>query len=323
MSLLVINPGLATTVQDLGRRGYREWGVPVGGSFDGGSAALANALLGNPLDCAVLELTLFGGIYEARVPLALALAGAPMAASIQAGGTASRPLAVPQSLSLVPGERLVLGGTAAGARTYLAVRGGWQTSAVLGSRSREVRLKPGDVMAAAPGETPARRPAEAFWENPGATPLRVIDGPDAVLAGDFERWVRGPFRVATRASRMGLRLEGPPLEVDAPAARISAPVAPGAVQVAGGQAIILGVAGGTVGGYPHVAHLITADLDRVGQLRPGDIIALERVSLAEARALDRSRRRTRSERLRRLATLAGADRTRSNRAEPFGVNTQG
>ena len=72
--LLVINPGLAAMVQDLGRVGYREWGVPVGGAFDRGSAALANALLGNPSGCAVLELTLIGGVFEAQAPLGLALA---------------------------------------------------------------------------------------------------------------------------------------------------------------------------------------------------------------------------------------------------------
>src|SRR5271167_477824 len=100
MGLLVINPGVSATVQDLGRTGYREWGVPIGGAFDRGSAALANALLGNSPDCAVLELTLFGGVYEARKPLALALAGAPMAASIVVAGSPPRPLAVPQSLML-------------------------------------------------------------------------------------------------------------------------------------------------------------------------------------------------------------------------------
>src|SRR5947199_6696034 len=100
MGLVVINPGVSATVQDQGRAGYREWGIPIGGAFDRGSAALANALLGNAPGCAVLELTLFGGIYEARIPLALALAGAPMAAAIEGAGEGNRPrpLVVPQSL---------------------------------------------------------------------------------------------------------------------------------------------------------------------------------------------------------------------------------
>src|SRR5262245_37379595 len=108
MGLVVINPGLATTVQALRRAGYRTFGVPVGGAFDRGSAALANALLANPPECALLELTLFGGVYEAAVPLALALAGAPMAASITGSDGPPRELVVPQSFSMGAGERLAL-----------------------------------------------------------------------------------------------------------------------------------------------------------------------------------------------------------------------
>ena len=81
---------------------------------------------------------------------------------------------------------------------------------------------------------------------------------------------------------MGLRLQGDPVEVSSPPDRLSAPVAPGAIQIAGGQLIVLGVACGTMGGYPHVAQLISADLDRLGQLRPGDAITFRRVALGEA-----------------------------------------
>src|SRR5262249_5732244 len=84
VGLIVVDPGWSTTVQDAGRPGFREWGVPPGGAFDRGSAGLANAMVGNPLngDCAVLELTLVGGVYQAACPLAMALAGAPMEAKV-------------------------------------------------------------------------------------------------------------------------------------------------------------------------------------------------------------------------------------------------
>jgi antagonist of KipI len=304
MSLVVINPGLSTTIQDLGRTGYREFGVPVGGPFDRGSAALANALLGNPPECAVLELTLFGGLYEAAAPLALALSGAPLAASISGPGPPPRPLVVPQSFAVAVGERLALGGAAAGARSYLAVKGGWRTPLLLGSRSRETRLEPGDILDAAPGSAPARHPADPVWQSPAQTPLRIVDGPDAALAVDLLAWTQARFRVSSQANRMGVRLEGPPLRVEAPADRISTPVAPGAVQIAGGQAIILGVACGTVGGYPNVAHLIAADLDRAGQLRAGDIVTLQRIALEDARRIDREHRRSQTDRLRRVRLLA-------------------
>ena len=125
--LRVIDPGLSTTVQDAGRPGYRERGVSPGGAFDRGSADLANALLGNFADCAVLELTLNGGVYEAAGPLALAMAGAPMEAKVVGPEGIEQSLRIPLCWSLLEGERLILGRTREGARTYLAVRGGWQT----------------------------------------------------------------------------------------------------------------------------------------------------------------------------------------------------
>ena len=143
MALLVIRPGLSTTVQDRGRFGYRGFGVPVGGAFDRGSLDLANALLGNEPDAAALEMTLVGGTYRAEVTLAIALAGAPMSATVRAATGSDRTLVVPQATTLKAGEELVIGGSPFGARTYLAVRGGWQTALVLASRSSETRLEPG------------------------------------------------------------------------------------------------------------------------------------------------------------------------------------
>jgi biotin-dependent carboxylase-like uncharacterized protein len=308
MGLIVIDPGLSTTVQDLGRPGYREWGVPPGGAFDRGAAGLANALAGNEVDCAVLELTLVGGTYEADGPLALAIAGAPMEARIFAPDGSEHLLDMPLSASMRPGERLVLGRAIEGARTYLAVRGGWQTRVRLGSRSSEERLRAGDVLPAAPGSIPTRRPALSLWSPPAAEPFRVVDGPDAVPDDpSFDgpsSWADRQFRIGSRSDRMGLRLEGEPVAVSAPPGRLSTPVAAGAVQVAGGQLIVLGVAGGTMGGYPHVAHVISADLDRLGQLRPGDGIRFRRVGLDEARRADADMRRLRRIHLDRIATAA-------------------
>src|SRR4051812_13658986 len=103
MGLVAINPGLFTPVQDRGRPGYREWGVPAGGAFDVPALDLANALVGTPPGCAALEMTLLGGLYEARQPLAIALAGAPMAATIVAPDGRERPLAIPQSCTIETG----------------------------------------------------------------------------------------------------------------------------------------------------------------------------------------------------------------------------
>jgi allophanate hydrolase subunit 2 len=216
---------------------------------------------------------------------------------------ARRPLDMPLSWSMQPGERVVLGRAIEGARAYLAVRGGWRTPIRLGSRSSEERLRAGDVLPAETGAIPTRRPSILLWEAPAAEPFRAVNGPDAVAAG-ASIWLGARFRVGSRSDRMGLRLEGDPVAVSAPAGRLSAPVAAGAVQLAGGQVIVLGAAAGTIGGYPHVAHVISADLDRLGQLRPGDVIRFRRVDIDEARREDRERQRARSALLGRIAALA-------------------
>jgi antagonist of KipI len=306
MGLIVINPGLSTTVQDPGRLDYREYGVPPGGAFDRGSADLANALVGNPATCAVLELTLTGGIYQAACPLALALAGAPMDARILSQDGSEQSLQMPLSCPLRPSERLVLGHVREGARAYLAVRGGWQTQQRLGSRSSEERVRAGDVLPALPGSIPTRHLGKPAWGPPCVEPLRIIAGPDGHADSGFNEafWTGRMFRVESNSDRMGLRLGGEPVVVPAPADRLSAPVAPGAVQVAGGQLIVLGVACGTMGGYPHVASVISADLDRIGQLKLGDMIQFRCVALADARDLDRQARQARQRFLTRLSTLA-------------------
>lgn len=308
MALLVVRPGAFATVQDLGRPGHRRFGVPVGGAADLGSFRLANALLGNPPDVAALELTLVGGAYRAEVDLPIALAGAPMRAGVEPDRGERRPWPIPGAGTLRAGETLVLGGTPAGSRCYLAVRGGWQAPVLLGSRSAERPLRAGDRLVARSGTTTSRRPAPevvavfATGLNPAA-PLRWLPGPDFDPA---RTRLDGPYRVLDRSDRVGVRLDGAPVPAAVDPDRPSAPVAPGAIQVAGGQPILLGVAGGTIGGYPHVGHVAAADLDRLGQLRPGDLVRFRPVDLAEARRLDADRRRPYADWQARLAIWAGA-----------------
>lgn len=302
MGLIVIDPGQCATVQDAGRPGYSRFGVPRGGAFDTFSADLANALVGNPSGAAVVELTLRGGEFEADCPLAMAIAGAPMPAMVYQADAAVRTLDPPTSFSLKAGQRLRLGRVTRGSRTYLAVRGGWQTPLVLGSRSLETFLKPGDVLPAQPGAVPIHRPRESLWTPPVDRPFRVLSGPDELGEHVLEALTSGPFRVGLYSNRMGLRLEGAPIVVAGDPSRLSSPVAPGAIQLAGDQLIVLGVARGTMGGYPHIAQVVTADLDRLGQLAPGDELVFERVSLNEARMLDRECREQHRSALTRITT---------------------
>ncbi len=302
MGLIVIHPGLSSTIQDRGRPGYREFGVPEGGAFDRSSLALANALLGNDPDAAAIELTLTGGRFRATDRFALALAGAAMAAHVETSAAPAR-LAIPGSFTLETGETLVLGGAPRALRTYLSVRGGWKTTPVLGSRSSETRLKIGDEIPAETGTTATHRPLEPLFPDPADGPIRLLDGPDGPVPAAL---IEHPYRVAPASDRVGLRLDGPALEGLAMPERPSAPVAAGAVQVAGGRVLVLGVAGGTIGGYPHVAHVIAADLDRLGQAAPGVELRFARVGIEEARRLDRERRAALAARDRRIALIAGA-----------------
>lgn len=298
MSLRVIVAGPLSTVQDAGRFGHRALGVPTSGPFDRASAALANSLLRNPRGAPVVEMTGFGGIYEAQSPIAIALAGAPMRARVERVDGPSREIVPPGATSLRPGDRLAIGATPFGYRSYLAVVGGWRVPEVLGSRSHERPLSAGEDLPADPGEIPSRRTEFGRIERDDPDPIRFLDGPDAASI-ESDSLVGPVFSVGRQSDRMGLRLEGVPLSVAADPARLSSPVAPGSIQMAGGLPIVLGPACGTMGGYPHVGQVITPDLDRLGQARPGDRVRFVRVELEEARRADRLYR----EDLARLATV--------------------
>lgn len=307
MSLLILNPGLWATIQDRGRPGRREFGVPPGGAFDLDSLGLANALLGNGPDAPAIELTMIGGSYLALADLALALTGAPFVAEVRDPSGDRRRLVIPGSFTLATGETLALGGSPRGLRAYLAARGGWASPLRLGGRSSETPLRTGGLLATEEGRggrVATRRPVDAARPDPTDGPIRLLDGPDGpippVLLAD-------PYRVGAASDRVGLRLEGATVEGAGRPGRRSAPVAPGAVQIAGGRPLILGVAGGTMGGYPHLAHVVGADLDRLGQARPGDVLRFVRVGLSEARQLDQDRACRLAGRDRRISLAVGEE----------------
>jgi antagonist of KipI len=138
------------------------------------------------------------------------------------------------------------------------------------------------------GRIPSRSWDAGRLEQVDTRPIRVMDGPDADRV-DLVALTTSRFVVSARSDRMGLRLDGDELAVRLDPERLSTPVSFGSIQVAGGRPIILGPAGGTMGGYPHVAQVISADLDRLGQLRPGQNTRFVRVGLEAARRLDRER----------------------------------
>lgn len=280
-AITVVQPGLFTTIQDLGRPGHRAAGVPLSGAADRVSLRLANLLVGNPEGAAVIECTLIGPTLRFERDAVVALVGADFPGF--PGGVATR---VPA------GAEIMLGHATAGCRGYLAVAGGIDVAPVLGSQSTLVvagfgglggrPLRAGDTLAAGESRGPALRHRPGEPRPRGPHTLRVIPGDEAEAFGP-QAW-RRTFRTSSRSDRMGVRLEGEPLAGAAAfAGMASVAVFPGTVQVPpDGQPIVLLTDGQTIGGYPVLGQVIAADLPKVAQLRPGDDVQLEEVTLAEA-----------------------------------------
>lgn len=303
MSLRVLDPGLYTLVVDFGRPHCRSLGVPVGGAADRTSLMLGNALVGNPPNAAALEFALNGPVVEAQCELACVVYGAPFELRSK-----RQKLKTGKTFTLQPGEVLEVGGTHEGMRAYLCVAGGIRAKEILDSRSGLEPVQAGTVLQCDAGRI-ARRFARPKWEwdaqrklakelglVPDGELLHILDGPQfdwfpaQILTGADGTLGRQTFQISPSSNRMGLRLQGPPLPFP-DHEMLSEPVCPGTVQVTrDGQCIILGVDGQTIGGYPKIAQIISADLDLLGQLRPGEKIVFQRVSLDEAERLYRAKR---------------------------------
>lgn len=276
MSLRVLEPGLCTLLVDQGRPGYRNLGVPLGGAADRWSLALGNALVGNPPGAPALEIALAGPSLQADVEVACVLYGAPFSMMLN-----GRYLQTGTTFTLRPGDELAIGSTATGIRAYLCVRGGFMVPAILGSYSGLEPIKVGAELTTAPGRIHGRFLPECFQAT---QVIRVLPGLQADWFDEAE-FLSQEYTVTLASNRMGLRLDATPLAFRDPGREMtSEAVSPGAVQVTrDGRCILLGVDGQTIGGYPKVAHVIQADLDAIGQLRPGDRFHFVRVDLAEAR----------------------------------------
>ncbi len=279
---------------DWGRPRGRSLGVPVGGAADRFALAVGNALVGSPPDAAALEVNVAGPSLRADGSLACVVFGAPFEVSVD-----GRPRAAGKTFTLNAGEVLRVGGTRAGVRAYLCVAGGLQPGPVLGSRSALEPLRAGARLECLPGVIGGRSVVPDWEWDREPKLLRALDGPQAGWFGANDFYPQA-FVVTPASNRMGLRLRGEPLRAP-PREMVSEPVCPGAVQVTrDGQCIVLGVDGQTIGGYPKVAQVIAADVDKLAQQRPGDVVRFRRVTLEEAEEVYRRKRAELREWLTRL-----------------------
>lgn len=283
MGLEVIEGGLLTTVQDLGRYGYERFGVPVCGAMDPFALQAANALVGNSLGEAALEITLLGPTLRATEGCLVALAGADLGPALD-----GEPVPTWHSFWLPEGATLQFTGRQSGCRAYLAVAGGFDLPCLLGSRSTFLRggwggfqgraLRPGDVLPLRPprgGQQSlfGRRLREDMrppYED--EVVVRVVLGPqdDAFTAEGIDAFLGSEFAVGPNSDRMGYRLSGPRIAHRAGADIVSDGIALGAVQVPGdGQPIVMMADRQTTGGYTKIATVISADIPLLAQCVPG------------------------------------------------------
>lgn len=291
-SLHVLSPGLLTTVQDLGRVGWRHVGVARAGALDPDAAALANHLVGNAGDDAVLELTLRGPTLRFDAPARVALVGAAVAARFD-----GQPVPMGRPVEL-PAGTLELGALRGGARAWLAIDGGVGAAVVLGSRSTDLRggfgglqgraLVAGDCLPLGESRAVERNELHTvpWWvdpmhDEPAHAPIRYVPSGHAAASA----LARREWRASASSNRQGLRLQGDALP--APAADgVSEPVAPGTIQLpADGCPIVLLADAQTVGGYARLGHVIAADLPRLAQCIPGQTLHFAPVDAATAHRL--------------------------------------
>ena len=296
-SFTVVKPGMLTTIQDLGRRGYQGVGVPVAGPMDPYSHRLANQLLGNDPAAAALEITLLGPEMSVEGDLVCATTGADI--SLMVNG---RPAPMNEPFRVRSGATLRWGTRLAGARQVFAVAGGLDVPATLGSRATHLAsrmgpfggraLRAGDVLPV--GETGSGRPLKGHpLDMPtGGISLRVLP---AVHRDRFtdDAWgllVHARFTVSPQSNRMGYRLDGPALEHAGAADILSEAMPCGAIQVpSSGQPILLLADRATTGGYATIGNVISADLPLAGQLAPGDWVQFDPVNREDAIAALRRR----------------------------------
>ena len=302
----VIDPGPLTTVQDLGREGCGRIGLSRGGAADPVALRAGNLLVGNAEGAAGLEMTLVGGSFRFDGAAVVAITGADFGPTLD-----GRPLPAWSACRIDPGQILTIGPTRSSARSYLLVWGGILVPEILGSaathllgaiggvegralRARD-RLSVGPVDESGPPfrtglpiDPEALKPLALAARRALPVAIRVTEGPSADRFGPqaVRTLTAAPYTVLEESNRTGLRLRGAPIPPPLSGRMVSEGMFAGAIQITQAeQPILLGVDHQTTGGYPAVAGVISADLPRVGQLRPRDEIRFEVVGLDEARAI--------------------------------------
>lgn len=294
MSITVLNPGLLTTVQDLGRVGYQQFGVSVSGVMDPRAATLANILVGNPDGEAVLECTMMGPQLQFDQDNCIAITGGDLGPTLD-----GQPIATYRAIQVKAGQVLRFTAPKTGCRAFIAFAGGLDIPEVMGSRSTYMKakiggfqgrkLEKGDVIGfrapqAELKNMPIRAMAPEFVPRPQYT-IRVVLGPqdDYFTQEGIDTFLNEVYTVTPEFDRMGCRMEGPVIQHKDGGDIISDGIAFGAIQVpSAGKPIVMLCDRQTTGGYTKIANVISMDFRILAQLKAGDKVRFEKVSVQAA-----------------------------------------
>lgn len=291
----VLKPGLFSTIQDIGRTGYVEFGMPTAGVMDEDAFRLANWLVGNDLNSAVLEITLNGPKLVFHCKTFIAITGAKMNPRIN-----GIPVSMYETINIERGDLLEFGELITGCRTYISVSGGITTKKKLGSRATYTYAEIGGIDGTVLKKGNKIPISEVFKCELKKVPdnfqlkyaslltIRVIAGPeeDKFEKKALEKFYKTEFIISNQSNRMGYKLSGKEIKLKKTFEMLSSGIVNGTIQIPqDGNPIILLADGQTTGGYPRIANIISVDIPFLGQQKPGDKIRFKKIGVNEAQSL--------------------------------------
>jgi len=293
MSLIVLKPGLQSTIQDLGRYNYSHFGISASGAADPLSLKIGNLIVGNKETASAIEMTIIGGEFQFDSECYIAISGSEFEASLDNNYITNQ-----KAIDVKKGQILSFGPTKTGARAYLCVQGGINVDNYLSSKSTHILsgiggylgrpISKGDVLNFGINKNSIKPIIFREILDINLSKIRIISGLQSNFFDDkaWSSFISNPFTVSNSSNRMGIRLDGNKILSNIESEIITEGVPLGAIQVPGsGDPIISFVEHQTTGGYPKIANVIIADIHKVGQLKPGDKFQFNLVSKEEAEEL--------------------------------------